>query len=56
MEGILDFDKEFDVALMDQVVMAFYTGSGAEVCTSQSCIGYNPKCLKSHSNKWLNKS
>lgn len=31
-EGILDFSKELDVALLDQVVMTFFTGSGNEVC------------------------
>ncbi|PPR03954.1 hypothetical protein CVT26_001159 [Gymnopilus dilepis] len=30
MEGLLDFSKEFDVGLMDKVVMAFYTGAGQE--------------------------
>ena len=30
-QGILDFSKEFDVSLMDRVVMAFYSGAGAEV-------------------------
>ena len=31
LQGILDFSKEFDVSLMDRVVMAFYTGAGQEV-------------------------
>lgn len=31
-EAILDFSKELDVALLDQVVMTFFTGSGNEVC------------------------
>lgn len=30
-EGILDFSKELDVAVLDQVVMTFYTGSGTDV-------------------------
>lgn len=30
-QGILDFSQEFDVALMDRVVMAFYSGAGQEV-------------------------
>lgn len=30
-QGILDFSKEFDVSLMDRVVMAFYSGAGREV-------------------------
>ena len=32
LQGILDFSRDFDVSLMDKVVMAFYSGSGAEVC------------------------
>lgn len=31
MQGILDFNREFDVSLMDKVVMAFYSGAGQEV-------------------------
>ena len=31
LQGILDFSKEFDVSLMDRVVMAFYSGTGQEV-------------------------
>jgi hypothetical protein len=31
-QGLLDFSREFDVSLMDKVVMAFYTGHGQEVC------------------------
>lgn len=30
-QGILDFSKEFDVSLMDRVVMAFYSSTGQEV-------------------------
>ncbi len=30
-QGILDFSKEFDIQLMDKVVMAFYAGAGQEV-------------------------
>jgi exportin-1 len=30
-EAILDFSKELDVALLDQVVMTLFTGSGSEV-------------------------
>lgn len=33
-QGLLDFSKEFDVSLLDKVAMAFYTGSGQEVCLS----------------------
>lgn len=30
-EVILDFSKELDVAVLDQVVMTFYTGTGSDV-------------------------
>lgn len=30
-ESILDFNKELDIALLDQVVLTFYTGSGSNV-------------------------
>lgn len=30
-EAILDFSKELDVPLLDQVVMTFFTGTGQEV-------------------------
>lgn len=30
-EGLLDFSKELDVGLLDQVVMTFFTGSGNDV-------------------------
>jgi hypothetical protein len=30
-DAILDFSKELDVTLLDQVVMTFFTGSGSEV-------------------------
>ena len=33
LQGILDFSRDFDVSLLDKVVMAFYSGSGAEVCS-----------------------
>nr|VWO98859.1 BHLH domain-containing protein [Ganoderma boninense] len=38
MEGILDFSKEFDVSLMDRVVMAFYSGAGQEQQLSQQVL------------------
>jgi exportin-1 len=31
MQALLDFSRDFDVALMDKVVMTFYTGVGQEV-------------------------
>lgn len=30
-ESLLDFSKELDVGLLDQVVMTFFTGSGNDV-------------------------
>ncbi|EGN95473.1 hypothetical protein SERLA73DRAFT_76572 [Serpula lacrymans var. lacrymans S7.3] len=38
MEGLLDFSREFDVSLLDRVVMAFYTGSGAEQQMAQQVL------------------
>ena len=37
-QGILDFSKEFDVSLMDRVVMAFYSGAGQEVRVASICM------------------
>lgn len=30
-QALLDFSRDFDVSLMDRVVMAFYSGVGPEV-------------------------
>jgi hypothetical protein len=30
-QGLLDFSRDFDVALMDRVVTVFYTSAGQEV-------------------------
>ncbi|KAF7972646.1 hypothetical protein HWV62_17314 [Athelia sp. TMB] len=38
MEGLLDFSREFDVSLMDRVVMAFYTGHGQEQQLAQQVL------------------
>lgn len=38
MEGLLDFSREFDVSLMDRVVMAFYTGRGQESQLAQQVL------------------
>ncbi|OBZ75216.1 Exportin-1 [Grifola frondosa] len=38
MEGILDFSKEFDISLMDRVVMAFYSGVGQEQQMAQQVL------------------
>lgn len=31
MEGVLNFEAELDVGLLDRIVQTFYTGSGQEV-------------------------
>ena len=36
LQGLLDFSREFDVSLMDKVVMALYTGSEPEVCATST--------------------
>ncbi|KII89060.1 hypothetical protein PLICRDRAFT_160125 [Plicaturopsis crispa FD-325 SS-3] len=38
MEGLLDFSREFDVALMDKVVLAFYSGTGQEQQMAQQVL------------------
>ncbi|KIK46331.1 hypothetical protein CY34DRAFT_800501 [Suillus luteus UH-Slu-Lm8-n1] len=38
MEGLLDFSREFDISLLDKVVMAFYTGSGQEQQMAQHVL------------------
>ncbi|CAA7265387.1 unnamed protein product [Cyclocybe aegerita] len=38
MEGLLDFSREFDIGLMDKVVMAFYTGAGQEQQLAQQIL------------------
>ncbi|EIN03634.1 hypothetical protein PUNSTDRAFT_47982 [Punctularia strigosozonata HHB-11173 SS5] len=38
MEAILDFNQEFDVGLLDKIVMAFYTGAGAEQQQAQQIL------------------
>lgn len=43
-QALLDFSKEpFDVELLDRVVMAFYSGSGAEV--GNACLLTNYRIL-----------
>lgn len=44
-ESILDFSKELDVALLDQVVMTFFSGSGNEVRTFVSLFFFKKKTL-----------
>ncbi|KAG6831297.1 Exportin-1 [Tricholoma furcatifolium] len=48
MEGILDFSKDFDVALLDKVVMAFYTGVGQERQLAQQVLTQ----LEEHPDSW----
>ncbi|KAJ3507261.1 hypothetical protein NLJ89_g6405 [Agrocybe chaxingu] len=38
MEGLLDFSREFDIGLLDKVVMAFYTGAGQEQQLAQQVL------------------
>ncbi|CAL1704171.1 unnamed protein product [Somion occarium] len=38
MEVLLDFSREFDVPLMDKVVMAFYSGAGQEQQLAQQVL------------------
>ncbi|KAJ3733053.1 CRM1 C terminal-domain-containing protein [Lentinula guzmanii] len=38
MEALLDFSSDFDVALLDKVVMAFYTSSGPERQMAQQVL------------------
>ncbi|KAH9484027.1 Exportin-1 [Psilocybe cubensis] len=38
MEVLLDFSRDFDVGLMDKVVMAFYTGAGPEQQLAQQIL------------------
>ena len=38
MEGILDFSKDLDINLLDQVVTTFYTGSGAQQKEAQTVL------------------
>ncbi|ORE03750.1 nuclear export factor CRM1 [Rhizopus microsporus var. microsporus] len=37
-ESILDFNKELDIALLDQVVLTFYTGSGSNQQMAQQLL------------------
>jgi exportin-1 len=37
-QGLLDFSREFDVSLMDKIVMAFYTGHGQEQQMAQQVL------------------
>ena len=58
LQGILDFSREFDVSLMDKVVMAFYAGAGQEVRASHIVL-HAPLTfpyMKFYSNKWPSKS
>ncbi|PPQ72087.1 hypothetical protein CVT24_008374 [Panaeolus cyanescens] len=48
MEGLLDFSKDFDIALLDKVVMAFYTGTGAELQMAQQVLTQ----FQEHPDSW----
>ncbi|KAG6841670.1 Exportin-1 [Blastosporella zonata] len=48
MEGILDFTKDFDVALLDKVVMTFYTGVGQDRQLAQQVLTQ----LEEHPDAW----
>ncbi|KAL0947085.1 hypothetical protein HGRIS_013226 [Hohenbuehelia grisea] len=48
MEVLLDFSREFDVGLMDKVVMAFYTGTGSEQQLAQQVLTQ----FQEHPDSW----
>ncbi|KIM49467.1 hypothetical protein M413DRAFT_438653 [Hebeloma cylindrosporum] len=48
MEVLLDFSREFDVGLMDKVVMAFYTGVGQEQQMAQQVLTQ----FQEHPDSW----
>ncbi|GMM38439.1 exportin [Saccharomycopsis crataegensis] len=48
MESILDFSKDFDVELLDRVVMVFYSGSGPERQTAQQVL----TAFQEHPDSW----
>ncbi|KAF8968380.1 CRM1 C terminal-domain-containing protein [Flammula alnicola] len=48
MEVLLDFSREFDVGLMDKVVMAFYTGAGPEQQMAQQILTQ----FQEHPDSW----
>ncbi|KAF5330960.1 hypothetical protein D9619_005998 [Psilocybe cf. subviscida] len=48
MEVLLDFSTEFDVALLDKVVMAFYTGVGQEQQMAQQILTQ----FQEHPDSW----
>ncbi|KAI8975726.1 nuclear export factor CRM1 [Mycotypha africana] len=48
-EAILDFSKELDVSLLDQVVTTFYTGSGGDQQMAQNLLTQ----FQEHENAWM---
>lgn len=48
MEGLLDFSRDFDVALMDRIVTVFYTGAGQERQMAQQILTQ----LEDHPDAW----
>ena len=57
-QSILDFSREFDVSVMDNVVIAFYSGVGQEVRMRIDTRNMRIPDLVcgACSNKWPNKS
>lgn len=54
-DRLLDFNKELDVGLLDQVVMTFFTGSGNDVTYCIFMTNDDGITNPHQSNKWLNK-
>jgi len=54
-ESLLDFSKELDVGLLDQVVMTFFTGSGNDVTYSRLITNDDGIANPYQSNKWLSR-
>ncbi|KAF8810133.1 hypothetical protein BYT27DRAFT_7187000 [Phlegmacium glaucopus] len=48
MEGLLDFSREFNIGLLDKVVMAFYTGIGSEQQIAQQVLTQ----FQEHPDSW----
>jgi hypothetical protein len=52
---LLDFSREFDISLLDKVVMTFYTTAGSEVgLLCLEIVTYSIPII-SISNKWHNR-
>lgn len=59
-ESILDFSKELDVSVLDQVVLTFYGGSGDDVSAMLPFFPFANLALiivqRVYSKKWRNSS